>query len=314
VLLFGEHAVVRGRPALAAPLPLGVQVEATPAGAWQLTCELWGGFTCRAGEAGTLARGFAALVERLGVGLAPHHMRVQGDLPAGAGLGSSAALAVALCRTLASLQGTPLDDRALFDAAMGMEQVFHGQPSGLDVQAAMRTQGAFLFRRRPDGVHLQPVRPGCAVPLCIVQAEPGADTGRMVAGVSARVAREPRLMAEVLDGMGEAALAGADALLRGDLEAAGACMDIAHGLLMAAGVSTAGLDAACHRLRAAGALGAKLTGAGGGGCLVAVCPPDRLDAVVASARTWAMAAWGVVLPADPDEAAPEAPPSPYPAR
>src|SRR5690606_35106209 len=77
---------------------------------------------------------------------------------------------------------------------------------------------------------------------------------------------------------------GTTALLAGDLARVGAAMDRAHAVLADLGVSTPRLDALCAAARAAGAHGAKLTGAGGGGAVIAIAPPGREPAVLAAWR------------------------------
>ena len=147
------------------------------------------------------------------------------------------------------------------------EGVFHGNASGIDQTAAMQG-GLFRFWRDDGGMHTRRLTaPPLTVAVC--EAAPGASTARMVRGVGERRERHPtsfahltRVIEEIVDGA-------QDALASGDTRQLGELADLNHGVLASFGVTTDTLDRACHLARAAGATGAKLTGAGGGGCVLA---------------------------------------------
>lgn len=281
VILFGEHAVVHGQPALAAALDLGVHLTAlTPDDTLSVQIEPWGTLT-RPGKGSRMGE---ALDRVLGViegacgPVAPATLHFEATVPVGAGLGSSAALAVAFARALLMrVAAAPDDPTALIlQAADASERVFHGNPSGVD-HTTSALGGLIDFRRHRDPAFIPlDIAP---VPLVIAQMAPGADTGKMVAGVRALLDAEPTLAADALELLGAVADAARQALLDGDLPRVGRLMDMAHGGLMTIGVSTADLDRGCHAARKAGAWGAKLTGAGGGGCMIAVGPQERLPAI-----------------------------------
>ncbi|MFB6374860.1 MAG: mevalonate kinase [Bradymonadaceae bacterium] len=115
-------------------------------------------------------------------------------------------------------------------------------------------------------------------------AGPPAPTREMVDGVADRRKREPELFDYLKLLVGDTTRFGSGAIGDGDWQRVGELMDINHGALVALGVSTDVLDEACHVAREAGALGAKLTGAGGGGCVTAMLPPQRGDEVVEAWR------------------------------
>lgn len=292
VILFGEHAVVYGQPALAAALSEGVEVQTTPdvarsapilrVPAWDASFEPGDG--SRLGEA--LGRMVAVIEARCG--------RVGGlsceaslGVPVGAGLGSSAALAVAVARGMMAASDAPLEDPnarrdVVLAAALASEQVFHGNPSGVD-HTTSALGGLLLYKRdatpafeRVDGV--------AAIDVIIAQMEAGADTGAMVRGVRVRRDAEPALVDAHMGWMGDLTRAATEALQAGDVARVGRLMNLAHGALVGLGVSTARLDEGCHVARAAGAWGAKLTGAGGGGCVVVVAPPEATEAVAGALR------------------------------
>ncbi|MFT6396278.1 MAG: mevalonate kinase [Bradymonadia bacterium] len=194
-------------------------------------------------------------------------------VPPGAGLGSSASMAVAVARALAELHGVTLSDSQLSDAALASERVFHGNPSGLDHAVAIRG-GLIAFSKAIDPPSIRTVQTPRSFRLLIAKVSPGADTGKMVAGVAAQRERLGDVAIGLHEQIHSVAIAGMEALGRGDSAALGELMNINHGLLSSIGVSTAELDAACHLARNNGALGAKLTGAGGGGCIIALVNDD----------------------------------------
>jgi len=281
VILLGEHAVVYGFPALAAALDRGVSANAlpTPAGGrLRLDVPAWD-LATTASDDHPAGRALAAIADALGIGRPALTILAEAQVPPGAGLGSSAALAVAVTRALLLHHKRPADVATLTAAAGAGEVVHHGRPSGIDVAIAIA--GGFGVYRKSTGL-----RAMSAPPLRLLvapgEARPGAprSTAAMiehVAEVTRGDAEDPRLTE--LGGLTDT---GARALLARDLPALGAAMNRAHVVLGELGVSTARLDAVCATAHAAGAHGAKLTGAGGGGAALALASPDREAAVLAA--------------------------------
>ncbi len=281
LILFGEHAVVYGTPAVAAGLPRGARAIARVASGTTseltLRSELDEDISSRVAAEATgepLAQAFHAILSQFQTKTAVE-VEVTLEVPVGVGLGSSAALAVATARALGSLfDETDVVD----DAVRASEEVFHGNPSGIDQMAA--TRGGLIFFSRTDHVEASPIEaPPLTVAVC--QAGPAASTAKMVAKVAGRKGREGQLVDYLNQLIGDIARSATEALRKGDWPRLGELMDINHGVLCALGVSTAALDAACHTARDAGALGAKLTGAGGGGCVFALTPDGAGDVLAA---------------------------------
>jgi mevalonate kinase len=270
VILLGEHAVVFGEPALAAALPFGVRATVTPT--------LSGGLVIDApGVPMDDVRVQAAvelMASRMGVGHA--HIRVDSELPIGGGLGSSAAFSVALLRALSP---GPLDETALVGHSLASEALFHGTPSGVD--SAVCARGGLIRFQRRGPVEVATVR--AARPLSLVVALTGRTrrTSSTVRSLRARVEAEPEQWLPVVARLGALVEGGVDDVVSGDHRALGARMDEAHALLATCGVSTDELDEIVRTARAAGALGAKLTGAGGGGAAVALVEdPAEVSAAI----------------------------------
>jgi mevalonate kinase len=278
IILLGEHAVVYGYPALAAALDRGVTIApvATPAGGpLRLELRVWN-VAVAAGDDHPVARSLAAVADALGAGRPPLSLIGDAQIPPGAGLGSSAALAVAVARAVLTHLHRPVDLAALTRAAGASEALVHGRPSGVDVALAI-AGGVGVFRRATGLVPLTGVPP-----LRVLVGPSGAP--RSTAAMIDRVAettggRSDDARLRELGALTDTATA---ALRAGDRPALGAAMDRAHGLLADLGVSTPALDALCEAARAAGASGAKLTGAGGGGAVIAVAPPGREPAILAA--------------------------------
>lgn len=282
IILLGEHAVVYGYPALAAALDRGVEVAPvpTPAGgplrldipAWDLAVT-----AAREPEHHRVGRALAAIADALGVGFPAVSLVGDAQIPPGAGLGSSAALGVAVARALLAHAGRKADGKAVAAAASESEAILHGRPSGVDVALAL-AGGIGVFRRSAG------LRPIATAPLRVLvgpSGEPRTTSSMVerVAQVTGMAASDARL-AE----LGHLTDLGTTALLAGELAKVGGAMDRAHAVLAELGVSTPRLDALCEAARAAGAHGAKLTGAGGGGAVIALAPRDREQAVLAAWR------------------------------
>lgn len=286
VILLGEHAVVYGCPALAAAITPGVTVRVTdPLAALALRVTTWNARF--APEDGTdLGRALDALARRLGVDRGA--LEAEMHLPGGGGLGSSASLGVACARALGSLRGAPLETGELLDAALAWEKVFHGNPSGVDhTLAALGGVGTFV---RGEG--LTRLTPRSPFRLCIADTAERGSTKEMVAAVARLKERRPEVFAKTLDGIASLVRNAALAVTAGDLRALGQLMDMNQLLLGSLFVSTERIELLCRAARDAGALGAKLTGAGGGGCVIAL-PGAREDEVLDAwaregARAWAV--------------------------
>jgi mevalonate kinase len=269
VILLGEHTVVFGEPAIAAAidrrLAVSVRIDREPSSSGDP----------RIDQAVALAAGDFAID--------PRTLRVDitSDIPPACGLGSSAAFSLALVRALASLAERGLSVDEIRAHASRVEDVFHGTASGVDVAAA--ADGGVIWFERSDPPRIE--RLSVAKPLDVVVALSGQprSTAGPVARLRARHAARPDLYGRFFRLAGELARAGREALGTGDLEALGELMDAAQGLLNALGVSTAILERMIGIARGAGALGAKLTGAGGGGAIIALAPSGN-DAIVGELR------------------------------
>ena len=301
VILFGEHAVVHNQPAIAATIERGIRVAVTRrTGATDgpLLRSQNAALPLRSrpdpdGEGPERLRLALALLRELcGERVRELAFSVDGAIPAGAGLGSSAALSVALVRGIHRFYGEDIDDDALIARAFAVEAVFHGNPSGVDHTTIVRG-GVIAYERGVDGrpakvTQLQLPR---RVTLVVGVAGPHAGTANAVAALRERARRHPEHYARLYDGIGALSRAAQVHLERGELGAIGELMDINQGCLNALGVSTPAIEAMCAIARERGALGAKLSGAGGGGAVIALADDTRPDASAELVRAWAAAGY-----------------------
>jgi mevalonate kinase len=245
VILLGEHAVVYGEPALAAAIDRYVTVTVEPAD----SSDVPDAFAAIARDAG-FAGGF--------------RVEIASEIPIGGGLGSSAAVGVALAR--AFKPGCSADEAARL--AMHLERSVHGKPSGVDPAACAHGGIIFFEQGKVEQVN------GSAW-LCVVHSGLARATGRNVLGLAERRKTDPVIDTSIRR-LGELARQGRALLEMGNLRGLGNTMTTAHGYLRdGLEVSCEELEAAVQKLVAAGALGAKLTGAGGGGVAIGLAHDER---------------------------------------
>jgi len=271
IILLGEHAVVFGRPALAAAIPRGCRAEATFAAENRLSVSPWG-VHVRADQAEPepdrelLRRAFAEVCQRLPEGSRALCVEAVMEIPGGAGLGGSAALSVAAIRACHAALGVSASDDEVIALSLAWERVFHGNPSGID--SAMATRGGLALYRR--GEPLAPVSAGGALALVVANSGEHGSTHAMVASVGRQHARDPIKTDQIFDAIAAVVQNGKTAIEAGEHARLGQLMDLNQTLLNTLMLSTSTLEAMCQAARAAGALGAKLTGGGGGGCMIAL--------------------------------------------
>jgi mevalonate kinase len=265
IILLGEHSAVYGKPVLAAGLEKGARARARRAEGRTLRVRPWN-VTFDEGHDSPPARAFRALLEASGF---EGGVEVDAELSiaSGSGLGSSAALGVAVLRALDALgQHTARTYDESLDASLAWERVFHGNPSGVDSALALRG-GLFRFTKGEPLAAVMPRRP---LTLVVANSGEACSTASTVASVARQHARDPARLDKHFEAMATLVRNAELALRAGDSKALGQLMDMNQSLLAALMVSTPALEELIAKAREAGALGAKLTGGGGGGCMIAL--------------------------------------------
>jgi mevalonate kinase len=266
VILLGEHSVVYGHPAVVAGIENGAQASVARDTVSSITV----GSHTEATDQGTLGAALTALLAAIDA--PPVRAHVHLHIPAGCGLGASAATGVAVARaTLELLEPTDTESQtrrdAILRAAQAWERVFHGNPSGIDAAAAT-LGGCFAFNRTggPQSIALP-----SPLHLAVAIADAPASTKAMVDKVMALRAADPDRIDRIFARIAQLVKAAIRAIEEGSAIRLGELMSQNHACLQGLDVSTHALDNACDWARSAGALGAKMTGSGGGGCVIALC-------------------------------------------
>ena len=286
IILLGEHSVVYGYHAIAAPIGLAIRAKVTQQPSGVELIIPGGGAGARESEDSDLPVRVAALItQRLGIADAGMRVEVFPDLPRASGLGASAALAVAVIRAMADCFTISLTEAEVSAIAFECEQIVHGTPSGIDNTVA--TFGRPILFRKATGAReaeITDVVPPHPLPVIIGLTGVRSLTARTVSLVRTAWTRNPSRYDGIFTQIDTLALAGVDALRRGDIAELGDLMNLNQGLLNALQVSSPEIEALVDVARRAGAFGAKLTGGGGGGAIIAVAEPDRTKSVATAMR------------------------------
>jgi mevalonate kinase len=294
VILLGEHSVVYGRPALVAGVARRLTVTLAAGDGPRVVSTAVADDERPVQLLAAVARAFD---------LAPETVvaTIESELPPGAGFGSSAALVIAMVRGAGAWVDRPLPDQELLRLGRELEAMFHGWSSGVD-PAAAALGGCFWYALEAAG-QVDPLSASSAPPFIgrvehatpvdlVVARRAGARrTGAGVGSLRERWSTDRPHYEGLFDRIATVVRAGVAALRAGDLVRLGAIFDDNHALLCDAGVSTPEVDALVGAARAAGALGAKLTGGGAGGAIIALA---RDPAAVAAALRAAGAATDVI--------------------
>jgi len=285
-ILFGEHAVVYGRPAIAVPITevqARVEVEDAPAGS---------GVTIVARDLGrridlerveptdreamALAQTVWNTLERLGRPSRPDlHITIASTVPIGRGLGSGAAVATALVRALVAHLGGYLTSRDVSDLVYKTEVLHHGTPSGIDNTVIAFGKPVYFVKGGRDEV-FWPRRP-----FWLVIGDTGvfSSTREVVGDVRRAWEADPTAYEAHFDAIAAIVEQARQVILEGNLRTLGRLMEANQRELQAIGVSSPELEALIGAARQAGALGAKLSGAGRGGNMIALVEEGARDRV-----------------------------------
>lgn len=286
-ILFGEHFVVHGMPGIVSAIDLTVDAEVKRNGKGiSVRDERKGskGYTER--KKTQQQESIKRILEAMEINLEKTSLEIWlgGNLPVFSGIGASAASSVAIARAIAEEFEMSLPDERINKIAYEAEKAYAGTPSGIDNTAA--TYGGLIwFRKNLSGGPNTIERLSIKEPVEIIIGNTGvvADTKKMVAGVAERKKKNPKKYDPLFNEAERLALEARKALEEQfDLRKVGKLMNENHRLLQEVEVSCKELDYLVISAREQGAFGAKLTGGGGGGCMVALTPGKELQDAVAT--------------------------------
>lgn len=269
IILMGEHSVVYGEPAIALPFS-AVDITAhvwEEGNALRVTCAFYDGLVHQMPKVWeSLKHAIRFSLYRVGAPTDPGiHIEISSTIPAERGMGSSAAVAVAIARAVFAYYGKPLSAKDLWDIVQTSEKIAHGNPSGVDAATTSGHRPVYFVKGAPiESLSIQ-------MKGFLVVADSG-QTGNTLEAVSdvAHLLEHSPAYKIWIDRLGEATRLAKEAILNKDLVLLGQQMTTAHHDLQALGVSEAKLDHLVEAALTAGALGAKLTGGGRGGCMIAL--------------------------------------------
>ncbi len=284
IILFGEHAVVYGRAALAVPV---TQVRANV----EVTDSLRAGVRVDApdveidAELHTLAHTDALrsaienVFRSLGISTPPYlNIRITSTIPVASGLGSGAAVSVAIIRALSAHFGHVLNNQQVNALAYETEKLHHGTPSGIDNTVITYARPVYFVRGQPIDTFQ------AGQPFTIVIGDTGlpAPTKESVGDVRKLWEADKKRWEKTFTKVGAIAQEARKAIETGKTGRLGALMDENHALLQSMTVSSPELDRLVLMARAAGADGAKLSGGGRGGNMIALVKPERAEQVASA--------------------------------
>jgi mevalonate kinase len=293
IILFGEHAVVYGQPAIAVPVSQ-VQARAMimpeprmPAGRLRIQApdiglETW--LTDLPPQA-PLRMAIDLLLTRVGIDHPPAlTVRVTSSIPVASGLGSGAAVSVAVIRALAEFLGYRLRDEEVSLLAFEVEKVYHGTPSGIDNTVITYGKPVY-FERRPTDNLVEMFKVGRSFMIAIGDTGVRSPTVHTVGDVRTAWEANPQRFEGLFDQIGAIARSARRAIEAGETESLGTLMDQNHALLVELGVSSLELEGLVNTARQAGALGAKLSGGGRGGNMIALVSDEMAEPVCQALRS-----------------------------
>ena len=273
IILLGEHSVVYGRHAVAVPAPVNIRTKVQDTEDEILLMIPSWGVEYRLDKNPEKRQSFekpaGLILDQMGLSNQGMKIEVFSDIPRGMGLGGSAAIAVSIIKALNNHFKLALNQDEINQMALESEKIAHGNPSGID--NTMATYGHPLIFRNGDNPLIEPLNINETFSILIGFSSTEGLTAKTVGIVRDLWKKNPGVYEKIFDEIDSLALQSIQAIQNNDFELLGQLMNINHGLLNTLQVSTPELERLIMIARESGALGAKLTGGGGGGAVIALC-------------------------------------------
>jgi mevalonate kinase len=283
IILSGEHFVVHGSTAVAAAINKRVYVSVQGLDGGAKSSIISGKVSSLLDQddgsfAAVKAVARNILAKTMSV-KRPFEISIKSEIPAGSGLGSSAAVSVASAAALSKFLGFSSDKKIIADVAFDGEKKIHGNPSGLDIQASV--MGGLIVFDRGTGTRILPLKNPFR--LIVVFSGKKRSTARLIARVARRKQEYPQYFEQLVNVASFISRQVIEAVTSNDMERLGSLFVSAQTQLSWINVSTPQLDQLIERISKKNVLGAKITGAGGGGSVIAVTRPEAIEDILASA-------------------------------
>jgi len=280
IIIIGEHFVVYGSYAVAAAISKRARVTVTGTSNKDsiiISNDVKSKLSEQRGRFSAVKEVVRALFEKYGQPENGIRIDIQSDIPLGSGLGSSAAISVATAGAVSRFIGHDLAYEEIAKFAARGEKSVHGNPSGIDTAASLYG-GMILFSRKTG---TKPIPLNRAIQLLVVFSGVPRSTSKLISKVGETKSKFPSTFERLADASSFASLQLVDALSNGDLPYMGALMNFSQATLSWIGVSTDNLDVLVENvLHSDFCYGAKLTGAGGGGSIIALPMPDKAETLL----------------------------------
>ena len=292
IILLGEHAVVYGQPALAIPvMQVGVTVqidleESIPGETitdWKDLVNVSAPDISRSGllskyspDKDPIALVIENVMAVVGVRNPPKcHVKIDSTIPVASGLGSGAAVSVALARAMSSTLGQELSDDIILQIAYEAEKLHHGTPSGIDNTVITYENPVYYVKDQPI------ITFEVKEPFTVIIADTGirVSTAESVGDVRKLWQRDSAKYELIFSQIGEIVKQAKQAIQDGEIELLGQLMNQNHALLKELTVSSTKLDQLCEAALFSGAYGAKLSGGGRGGSVIALVSANKASRV-----------------------------------
>jgi mevalonate kinase len=282
IILFGEHAVVYGQPAIAIPVTevhVQVTVNALPnrkdvhiaAHDIRMDSELR-----ELPKVNPIAATLELLLEHFQLDhLPPMDINIRSTIPVASGLGSGASVSTALIRAVSKFMGYILPTEELSEMAFAIEKIHHGNPSGIDNTVIAYGKPIFFRKEKPFAF----IRPSKPMTFLIAVGRTPSLTREVVNEVQRRYLQDPEKMGSLFDTIGDISISARRFIQNGDLRNVGQLMNENQRVLNDLNVSSPELEKMIAAARQNGALGAKLSGAGKGGNIIALCEENNFDRI-----------------------------------